>query len=89
MDGSAISFVMMLKEAGIEELSANKKFLKVVKEVKVEDKEKFAILKPSKEISFDFEINFDHPVIGEQKYNFKFSTKSYLKRLHGLERLGF
>jgi UDP-3-O-[3-hydroxymyristoyl] N-acetylglucosamine deacetylase len=89
MDGSAISFVMMLKEAGIEELSANKKFLKVIKEVKVEDKEKFAVLKPSKEINFDFEINFDHPVIGNQKYNFKFSTKNYIEEIAKARTFGF
>jgi len=89
MDGSAISFVMMLKEAGIEELSANKKFLRVIKEVKVEDKEKFAILKPSKDINFDFEINFDHPVIGNQKYNFKFSTKNYIEEIAKARTFGF
>jgi len=89
MDGSAISFVMMLKEAGIEELSANKKFLRVIKEVRVEDKEKFAILKPSKDINFDFEINFDHPVIGNQKYNFKFSTKNYIEEIAKARTFGF
>jgi len=89
MDGSAISFVMMLKEAGIEELSANKKFLRVIKEVRVEDKEKFAVLKPSKDINFDFEINFDHPVIGNQKYNFKFSTKNYIEEIAKARTFGF
>jgi UDP-3-O-[3-hydroxymyristoyl] N-acetylglucosamine deacetylase len=89
MDGSAISFVMMLKEAGIEELPANKKFLRVIKEIKVEDKDKFAILKPSKDINFDFEINFDHPVIGNQKYNFKFSTKNYIEEIAKARTFGF
>ncbi|WP_456488787.1 UDP-3-O-acyl-N-acetylglucosamine deacetylase [Caminibacter pacificus] len=89
MDGSAISFVMMLKEAGIKELSAPKKFLRITKEVKIEDNNKFAVLKPSSEIEFDFEINFDHPVIGNQKYNFKFSTKNYIEEIAKARTFGF
>ena len=32
MDGSAISFVMMIQEAGIKELEESKKFLKIIKD---------------------------------------------------------
>ena len=38
MDGSSISFTMLLDEAGIEELDENKKVLIIKKEIKVEDK---------------------------------------------------
>ncbi|WP_457561322.1 UDP-3-O-acyl-N-acetylglucosamine deacetylase [Caminibacter sp.] len=89
MDGSAISFVMLLKEAGIEELSASKKFIKITKEVKIEDNGKFAVLKPSDKISFDFEINFDHPMIGRQKYRFDFSTKNYIEEIAKARTFGF
>jgi UDP-3-O-[3-hydroxymyristoyl] N-acetylglucosamine deacetylase len=89
MDGSAISFVMMLKEAGIAEQNAPKKFMKITKEVKIEDNGKFAILKPSNDIKFDFEINFDHPVIGNQKYTFKFSTKNYIEEIAKARTFGF
>jgi len=34
MDGSAVSFVMMIEEAGIKELEAPKKFIRITKEVK-------------------------------------------------------
>jgi len=89
MDGSAISFVMMLKEAGIAEQNAPKKFMKITKEVKIEDGKKFAVLKPSGDIKFDFEINFDHPVIGNQKYTFKFSTKNYIEEIAKARTFGF
>ncbi len=89
MDGSAISFVMMIKEAGIEELDAPKKFFKIVKEVKVQDGDKFALLKPSDKISFDFEINFSHQVIGRQKYKFEFSTKNYIEEIAKARTFGF
>jgi len=89
MDGSAISFVMMIKEAGIEELSEPKKFLKITKEVKIEDGEKFAVLKPSEKIKFDFEINFNHPVIGNQKYSFNFSTHKFIEEIARARTFGF
>jgi len=89
MDGSAIGFVMMIREAGIEELDAPKKFFKIVKEVKVQEGEKFAFLKPSDKISFDFEINFDHPVIGNQKYKFLFSTRNYIEEISKARTFGF
>jgi len=89
MDGSAISFVMMIEEAGIKELEAPKKFIKITKEVEIRDGDKFAKIKPNEKISFDFEINFDHPVIGNQKYSFNFSTKSYIEEIARARTFGF
>jgi UDP-3-O-[3-hydroxymyristoyl] N-acetylglucosamine deacetylase len=89
MDGSAISFVMMLQEAGIEELNASKKFIKITKEIEIKDGEKFAKLKPCKKIVFNFEINFDHPVIGKEKREFIFSTKNYIEEIARARTFGF
>jgi len=89
LDGSAIGFVMMLKEVGIKELNAPKKFIKITKAVEIIDGKKFAKLSPSKNISFDFEINFDHPLIKKQKYNFKFSTKNYIEEIARARTFGF
>jgi len=89
MDGSAISFVMIIQEAGIKELDAPKKFIKVTKEVEIKDNEKFARLKPNDKISFDFEINFSHPVIGREKREFVFSTKNYIEEISRARTFGF
>ena len=89
MDGSAISFVMMIEEAGIKELDAPKKFIKITKEVTIKNGEKFATLKPNEKISFDFEINFAHPFIGNQKYEFNFSTKNYIEEIARARTFGF
>jgi len=89
LDGSAVSFVMMIKEAGIKELNAPKKFLKLKKEVEIQDNEKFAKLSPCGKIEFDFEINFNHPVIGREIYNFEFSTQNYIKEIARARTFGF
>jgi len=89
MDGSAVSFVMMIEEAGIAELQAPKKFMKITKSVEINDGEKFAKISPNERIKFDFEINFNHPVIGRQKYNFNFSTKNYIEEISRARTFGF
>jgi len=89
MDGSAVSFVMMIEEAGIKELEAPKKFIRITKDVEIADGDKFARLKPCEKISFDFEINFNHPVIGNQKYKFDFSTRNYIEEISRARTFGF
>ncbi|WP_024789840.1 UDP-3-O-acyl-N-acetylglucosamine deacetylase [Lebetimonas sp. JH292] len=89
MDGSAISFVMLLQEAGIKELEAPKKFIRITKEVEIKEGEKFARLKPDEKISFDFEINFSHPVIGKEKREFVFSTRNYIEEIARARTFGF
>jgi UDP-3-O-[3-hydroxymyristoyl] N-acetylglucosamine deacetylase len=89
MDGSAVSFCLLLKEAGIEEQSKNKKFLKIKKEVKIEKDGKLAKVTPSKETTFSFKIDFNHPAIGEQIYKFNFSTENYLNEISKARTFGF
>jgi len=89
LDGSANSFVMMIKEAGIKELDDNKKFLKITKEVEINDNQKFAKLSPSKDILLDFEIYFDHPMIGKERFRFEFSTQNYIKQIARARTFGF
>ena len=89
LDGSAIGFVMMIKEAGIKELTSPKKFLKITKEVEIRENNKFAKLLPSSDIGFDFEIYFDHPLIKKQRYNFSFSTQNYIKEIARARTFGF
>jgi UDP-3-O-[3-hydroxymyristoyl] N-acetylglucosamine deacetylase len=89
MDGSAISFCLLLKEAGILEQNENKKFIKIKKEVEVAVDGKYAKVIPSEDTSYAFKINFDHPAIGEQYYRFKFSTQNYIDEIAKARTFGF
>jgi len=89
MDGSAVSFCLLLKEAGIQTQSANKKFLKIKDEVKVELDGKMAKVLPNDYSSFNFKINFNHPAIGEQDYHFNFSTTNYVEEISKARTFGF
>ncbi len=89
MDGSAISFCMMLDEAGKRVLSKSKNIMLIKKEVTVKEGDKFVKLSPSKTPSYDFEINFNHPMIGVQRYSFEFSKRNYLKEIARARTFGF
>ena len=89
MDGSAISFCLLLDEAGIEEQSEPKKIIRVKKDVEVKDGEKFVRLSPADQASFDFRIKFDHPVIGEQSQRFVFGTHSFIDEIARARTFGF
>jgi UDP-3-O-[3-hydroxymyristoyl] N-acetylglucosamine deacetylase len=89
MDGSSISFCLLLKEAGIKEQTKNKKFLKITKEVEIKLDEKVVRVLPSDSLSYNFEINFPHPAIGREVYNFNFSTKNYIEEIAKARTFGF
>ena len=89
MDGSAISFCMLLDEAGIRHLDAGKKVILVRREVEVVEGSKFVRTSPSRNPQFDYTIKFDHPVIGEQRYVFEFSKSSFVKNIARARTFGF
>lgn len=89
MDGSAISFCMLLDEAGIRHLDAGKKVFLVRREVEVAEGSKFVRTAPSRSPKFDYTIKFDHPVIGEQRYVFDFSKSSFIKNIARARTFGF
>ena len=89
MDGSSISFCLLLDEAGVEEQGAPKKIICVKEVVEVRDGDKFVRLLPHDSASFDFRIKFDHPVIGEQEESFDFSTKNFVEEIARARTFGF
>ncbi|HHH37334.1 MAG TPA: UDP-3-O-acyl-N-acetylglucosamine deacetylase [Epsilonproteobacteria bacterium] len=89
MDGSAISFCLLLDEAGIKQQEQNKHVICIKREVEVREGEKFAKLSPSQSATFDFEIDFAHPVIGQQRERFEFSTTGFINEIARARTFGF
>src|ERR1700693_1057439 len=67
MDGSASRFVEAIDEVGLAELDSPRRFLKVLKKIRVEDGGAFGELTPHNGFHLDVEIDFDTPLIGRQK----------------------
>jgi len=89
MDGSSISFCLLLDEAGIEELDVPKKTIRVKRAIEIQDGDKFVRLLPHDSATFDFRIKFDHPVIGEQSESFDFSTHNFIEEIARARTFGF
>jgi len=83
MDGSAGPFMFLLQSAGIEELNAAKRFIRIKKKIRVEEDDKWAQLTPFNGFKVNFEISFNHPVFNKisQDASIDFSTTSFLKEV--------
>jgi len=89
LDGSSSGFCMLLDEVGIKEQEKSKKAIMIKKEVEVKIDNKFVRLKPSNHIIYDFSINFEHPAIGEQQFNFNYSVEEYKENISRARTFGF
>jgi len=89
MDGSAISFCLLLDEAGVKTLPRSKRVVRIKSPVEVRDGRKFARLEPSDEASFSFDIDFPHPVIGEQSFEYRFGKRAFVDEIARARTFGF
>ena len=95
MDGSASSFVYLLQQAGLQEQSAPKKFIRILKPVEVREgegeREKWARLDPYDGFRLKFFIEFNHPAVDGtgQTAEIDFSIESYVKEISRARTFGF
>ena len=76
-DGSAAPYMYLLEEAGIMLQERPKKLIKVMREVRVEDGPKWAMLKPDDRFSLTVGIDFGHPLIPHQQQRFEVTSELY------------
>ena len=91
MDGSAGPFVFLIQSAGIEEQSAAKRFIRILKPVEVRLDDRWARFDPFDGFRVSFKIDFNHPVFrSHQSFaSVDFSTTSYLKEIARARTFGF
>ena len=91
MDGSAGPFVFLLQSAGIQAQNALKRFIRIRREIGVEDGDKWARFEPFDGFKVAFGIDFDHPVFknGVQFTELDFSSTSFVKEVSRARTFGF
>lgn len=91
MDGSAGPFVFLIQSAGLEEQEAPKKFIRILKEVTVEENGKKATFLPFDGFKVSFEIDFDHPAFKKhtQSATIDFSSTTFVKEVSRARTFGF
>ena len=89
MDGSAAPFVDVLLESGIKEQSAPRRYIKVLKTVRVEEDGAYAELRPHDGFHIDVTIDFDSELIGKQQIAMEVTPENYAVDLWRARTFGF
>jgi UDP-3-O-[3-hydroxymyristoyl] N-acetylglucosamine deacetylase len=91
MDGSAAPFVFLIQSAGIHEQSEPKKFIRIKKQITVQDNDKQAAFIPHNGFKVSFTIDFDHPVFRgrPQSASLDLSSTSFVKEVSRARTFGF
>jgi UDP-3-O-[3-hydroxymyristoyl] N-acetylglucosamine deacetylase len=89
MDGSAMPFVDMIMNAGIETLAAPRKIIRVLKSVSFEQDGKKVTLSPSDTAIFGGTIEFAEPVIGRQTYSTQLLNGNFVHDIAAARTFGF
>jgi UDP-3-O-[3-hydroxymyristoyl] N-acetylglucosamine deacetylase len=89
MDGSSAAFVAAIEDAGTRELSEPRKFIKVLKPVRVQDGDCFGELTPGNGFHLDVEIDFPTALIGRQRLALELTPASFRNELSRARTFGF
>lgn len=91
MDGSAGPFVFLIQSAGIEEQSAAKRFIRILKPIEYRLEDKWARIEPYEGFRVSFKIEFNHPVFKSHTSfaSVDLSTTSFLSEISRARTFGF
>ena len=89
MDGSAAAFVAAIDDVGIRELQQPRKFIKVLKPIRVQDGDCWGELIPHSGFHLDVEIDFPSPLIGRQRLALEMSSGAFRNEIARARTFGF
>jgi len=90
MDGSAEAFVAAIDRAGIVTLAAPRRYVKVLKPVRVARGDALGEILPNPDgFRLDVEIEFDHPLIGRQGLRLDVEPEKFRRELARARTFGF
>jgi UDP-3-O-[3-hydroxymyristoyl] N-acetylglucosamine deacetylase len=90
MDGSAAPFVAAIEQAGIATLAAPRRYLRILKPVRVVSGECIGELRPySRGFRVEVEIAFDNPLVGRQALAVDVTPQSFRREIARARTFGF
>src|SRR6266849_10209592 len=90
MDGSAAPFVAAIEQVGIATLPAPRRYIRILKPVRVARGDCFGQLRPyPRGFRVEVEIAFDNPLIGRQAMAFDVTPESFRKEVARARTFGF
>lgn len=89
MDGSSAEFVEAIDRVGIRELAEPRKYIKVLRPVRVEEGGCWGEIAPHSGFRLDVEIDFESPIIGRQRIAFEMNPGIFRHELSRARTFGF
>ena len=89
MEGSGQAFVDAIDEAGIMVQAAKRRYIRVMKPVRVDQGGSWAEFRPYEGTRFEVEIDFDCPLIGRQVYAGDLTPESFRRDIARARTFGF
>ncbi|CCF19864.1 UDP-3-O-acyl N-acetylglucosamine deacetylase [Pseudorhizobium banfieldiae] len=89
MDGSSYPFIEALEQAGIVNLGAKRRYIRVVKPVRIDSGASWSEFRPYDGTRFEVEIDFSTPLIGRQSWKGDLTAASFKEELARARTFGF
>jgi UDP-3-O-[3-hydroxymyristoyl] N-acetylglucosamine deacetylase len=89
IDGSSLPFMHLIDAAGVRSLGAEVPVLRLRQPVELVEGDKSIRMTPSNRLTIRYRIDFDHPSIGREAFQFDFSHDSFMKKIAPARTFGF
>lgn len=89
MDGSSAPFIEAIESVGIKNLGVKRRYIRVIKPVRIEAGASWAEFRPYDGTRFEVEIDFDTPLIGRQMWQGDLTAETFKNELSRARTFGF
>ncbi|MQW37602.1 UDP-3-O-acyl-N-acetylglucosamine deacetylase [Sinorhizobium meliloti] len=89
MDGSSAPFIEAIEQAGIHSLAEKRRYIRILKPVRIESGASWSEFTPYDGMHFEVEIDFDCPLIGRQAWKGDMTPSVFKRELSRARTFGF
>jgi UDP-3-O-[3-hydroxymyristoyl] N-acetylglucosamine deacetylase len=89
LDGDALSYLTLIEEAGLRPQVLPRRAIRLLREVRVTEKDAYAALHPAEATRYEFLLEYDTPAIGRQRFDFAFSPRNFRELIAPARTFGF
>ena len=89
MDGSSAPFIEAIEQAGIRPLAVKRRYIRILKPVRIESGASWSEFTPYDGMRFEVEIDFDCPLIGRQAWKGDITPSVFKAELSRARTFGF
>lgn len=89
LDGDALSYLALIDKVGVTATKVPRRAVRLLRAVKVSERNAYAALHPADEAAYDFLLEYDAPAIGRQQFRFAFTPDNFRNLIAPARTFGF